>query len=355
MDEPVLTRKKRILFGCITAIIPITFVVLLIVGYEYYLWNFSTSWIVPYRSVPEIRWNEHSQPHPVLGVQLKSDWQGKFTHYFIEEKFETTVTLDADRKRHTLVVGPPRDKFFALFGCSMAFGSSVDDLETIPFWIGQKFPQWHPYNFGVPGMATPHMLARIQEGGLKDSIAQQSGIAVYLYFDFQISRIIGGQRDIKTWDILRPAYDVVDGELVYLGDMRQGHPWRMWWYDFTWEHSRIVRRHLNMPLGARYSYHDAEVVAATIRESARLFLQQYPDSEFVLAVYREPDGPPGYRVDDIMALVEASGIRVIDLWNASLGTPFSCDTWRWHVDGHMRPETTQKAADLLGYTLDLAD
>jgi hypothetical protein len=347
----VLARKKRILFSMVLVAIPIVTVSGIVLLFEFYLRfqdppapnNIRTE---AHNGVEAIEW------YPVLGAQLRQGGQYRHTHHFgTDGTFDTVVTLEKDRFRHTPVSSPEtRDRFLALFGCSMMFGTSVNDDETVPYFMGKHFPAWMPYNFGVPGMSTPHMLARIQqEGGLRTNIPQSEGKAVCLYFDYEIERIVGAQALIKSWDVVRPAYGVDHGELKYLGSLREAYPWRMWFYDATWHNSAIVRQYLNFPLGGRYSYYDASVVAATVIESAKQFKMQYPDSEFVFAAYIWPERAARYRVREIMRMVADAGIRTIDIYKESGGLV----GWTHYTDGHFKPTTCEKLALLLGRELGL--
>lgn len=340
-----LKRRKQVLFYLLLFAIPCIVLGMPLALYEV---------ILRYQPAPPSR--DYAKPlngsfqeqHPKMGVQLKAGGVYDVEFTFPEEApYIARYTLDADRKRHTPVADPnPRDRFIAVFGCSMMFGTAANDNETVPYYLGEQFPAYHPYNYGEPGCAVPHMLHRLESGKL--DLKEEKGIGVYVYYYFHMSRMIFTQREDKAYQLPRPAYRYEANGLHYEGTLREAHPWRAWWYDLSW-HSRVYRKHISsIPL---YTTHDAHTVGALIVESARQFNLQYPDSEFVLALWQIPGTGIGWRLPDVRDFVARHGIRTVDLCDAAVVDQL--DQWEWFADGHMKPATAARFAQNLGHKLGL--
>lgn len=285
---------------------------------------------------------------PRLGVRLKRG--GRYTvDYDFEShgKFQVRYTLDGDRKRHTPLAGmEERRRFLALFGDSMVFGVAVDDDQTIPCHVGNLYPDVAAYNYGEPGCAMPHMWHRLKHEGL--DIPQRKGVGAYLYFSFHADRVMGKRGEGRTpWGRNRPGLVLErDGGLRLAGPLPEVYKIRFAWYEWT-QNIRLVRS-LERPF---WSAREADIVAATIIESAALFKEQFPEADFKVLVWS-----PSYKgarpiTEEIMRRVRNAGIEVVYLQKAEPGI----NQWPIFSDGHLPPETTLRLARLIGDVLHLGD
>ena len=80
--------------------------------------------------------------------------------------------------------GPDLPDKIWIFGCSYTEGWSLNDEETYPWLLQERFPGYDVVNFGVGGYGTVHSLAQFREA-LKTSTPK---VAVLAYADFHDER-----------------------------------------------------------------------------------------------------------------------------------------------------------------------
>ena len=160
------------------------------------------------------------QKHPVLGY---SPLPGRFK-VILKKQFEFNVTHlpDGLRITHPLKTYPgsaERPQIW-MFGCSYTYGWSLNDEETYPWLLQERFPEYEVVNFGVPGYGTIQSLLQFKSA-LEDATPQ---IAILAYASFQDERntyIRDRRKTTARWNKLGPLvqpYARLDneGKLRYL-------------------------------------------------------------------------------------------------------------------------------------------
>ena len=274
------------------------------------------------------------------GNDLTADIIATQTFNFGDDTHTATYTLTKDRYRYTPVSNPLlRDKFIALFGCSFIFGTTVNDNEPIPAYIGETKTDYMPYNFGKPGLALQHAYSHLLHRNLKQEIAQEQGVLVYLYMGFQVRRIIGGVHSPSH--IADATYIALEtGQLIDKGTFREHSPWGWSFYD--WLHNRKLYKRFGsiLPINTLQPRH-WDLVATLFVESANLFHASFPDSRFVIAFWAEPSD-----MAEITSRIRAKAapIEIIDLQQLieTQGVVLT-----YFPDSHLRPESNRKVAEIL--------
>ena len=109
------------------------------------------------------RWKFFSK-HPTLGY---SHIAGKFTVTLGDGySFKVTHLPNTLRITHPLNTYGQEDlqkEEIWIFGCSFTHGWSLNDQETYPWFIQQRFPEYEVINFGVSGYGTIHSLIQLNE------------------------------------------------------------------------------------------------------------------------------------------------------------------------------------------------
>ncbi|HNY03187.1 MAG TPA: hypothetical protein PKG48_11395, partial [Bacteroidales bacterium] len=85
-----------------------------------------------------------------------------------------------------------RSAFF--FGCSVTFGTGVNDDQTLPFYFNEAAGgHYRVYNFGLPGYGPHQMLALVESSRFGEIPAGREGkdIAVYSFIPDHIRRSAG--------------------------------------------------------------------------------------------------------------------------------------------------------------------
>jgi hypothetical protein len=103
------------------------------------------------------------QTHPTLGYrhlagEFRVTLNGAYT-------FKATNLANTLRITHPLATYSATDakEEIWIFGDSVTYGWSVNDEETFPWLLQQKFPDYEVVNFGVQGYSTLHSLIQLRE------------------------------------------------------------------------------------------------------------------------------------------------------------------------------------------------
>ena len=107
------------------------------------------------------------------------------------------MTIGPDGYRITQASPPPsgRKKEIWIFGCSFTWGWGVDDPQTFPWLIHERFPDFTVRNFAVGAYGNVHALVQLQDL-LKHH--EPPAAAVFAYNAFHLARNVGA-----TWWLLR--------------------------------------------------------------------------------------------------------------------------------------------------------
>jgi hypothetical protein len=244
------------------------------------------------------------QPHPVLGY---THIPGKFvvTLGSGEKRLHFNVTHLADTLRITRPAGSEqstaaRDEIW-IFGCSLTHGWSVNDEETYPSLLQERFPDLNVVNFGVSGYGTVHSLLQFREA-LKRKTPK---VALLAYADFHDERNTFSRtrrKAVAPWNRLGPL--VQPYARLDASDQLQ-------YFQADVEYSEFpLMRHLAFSHFLETSYDRLErkwlrshaVSEALVREMARLAREQ--KIHFIVANIAGPSS---------LTLPEQAGISVIDI------------------------------------------
>jgi hypothetical protein len=103
------------------------------------------------------------QTHPTLGYRhLPGEFRVTLNGAYV---FKATNLANTLRITHPLATYPAPDakKEIWIFGDSVTYGWSVNDEETFPWLVQEKFPDYEVVNFGVQGYSTLHSLIQLRE------------------------------------------------------------------------------------------------------------------------------------------------------------------------------------------------
>ena len=142
--------------------------------------------------------------HPTLGY---THLPGRFT-VTLADGFTFSMTHGPDTLRITSAVdpGPPdgRPEIWIL-GCSATHGWSLNDNETYPWLLQEKFPRYRVLNFGVSGYGTLQSLIQFREALATGR--PKPRLVILAYGDFHDARnTLARQRrkEVAPWNRLGP-------------------------------------------------------------------------------------------------------------------------------------------------------
>lgn len=165
------------------------------------------------------------------------------------------------------------------FGCSFTFGRGLNDDQTLPAYFAQLHPEQKIYNYAVPGSGPQQMLRWIDSGLLKQTAVIPPQTAIYVFIPLHYSRVAGGFYEGDRF----PFYTKENGQLQYQGLFTEARPWRSALQEAL-EGTRLLSALIQV-FPPRISRADEELLCAVVTRSRDLFMQQFPDSQFVVAHY----------------------------------------------------------------------
>lgn len=214
-DSPrSLSRRKKILF---VLVLNTLLLLLLVIASEFALRRKGlTPWInyptnVVWRSAPTYYRN-----HPTLGYitkpgEYRFTLAGGYT-------FKTTHLSNGLRITHPLNTYPSKDKKeIWIFGCSQTLGWTLNDEETFPWLVQEKFTDYEVVNFGGGAYSNVQSLIQLRE-------ALESGkkpaVVILAYGSFHDER----NTLTRAWSKTRLSYAEFKVTLPYMRWSRNGKP-----------------------------------------------------------------------------------------------------------------------------------
>lgn len=260
------------------------------------------------------------QPDADVQCRLKVDantvWDVRYT------------TDEFGRRRTTHAEGSKPSKFAVFFGCSFLFGEGTNDNETIPSLFAGAAPEFHAYNYGVPGYGTQQMLAKLESGTILNEVIEQSGIVIYVYLeDVHEPRVIGDMQLTNSFAAYFPYYDFnANGELQRFENFKTGRPVLSSVYGLLGHSQFIKYMGMNFP---KPNERDFRIVVGIIEKSRQLCQQQLGCEKFYVVFY--PRHSPHRR---LIPYLERLHISVLDY--STLFDP-ATDGLSFKGDGHPTP------------------
>jgi hypothetical protein len=196
------------------------------------------------------------------------------------------VTYNYDMLYRRQVPGNPvgnTDKFVIFFGGSQTFGEGLNDRDTIPAIVQKEALSHRVYNYAYRGYGPHQMLKKLETYQLENEVPEAGGIAFFQYFSYHVPRVAGTMSYISWAGAGAPYYDVNSkGQLEYLGSFATGRFFRTFLYWMLGKSA--IAKHYRVDLPAKLTRHHYDIVCRVLDQSRNIFLDQYPDSRFVVII-----------------------------------------------------------------------
>lgn len=121
--------------------------------------------------------------HPTLGY---ANIPGEFTIILANGySFKATNLPNTLRVTHPLSTygAPGQKEEIWIFGCSCAYGWSLNDQETFPWLLQEKFPEYEVVNYGVNGYGTVQSLIQFREALARGRVPKMVVLAFASWHD----------------------------------------------------------------------------------------------------------------------------------------------------------------------------
>jgi hypothetical protein len=167
------------------------------------------------------------------------------------------------------------------FGCSFAFGTGVEDADTLP-WLtsiatGRRH---HVHNFSFAGWGPHQMLAMLESGRIERSLDCTPTHAIYESLYDHVARVAGHGR----WDPQGPRFALgADGRVVRDGNFDDRPPLAR---SLPWLGRSEILRVLSERFAPKQA--DFDLFAEVVRASRDRLAARYPGVEFHVLLWDKP-------------------------------------------------------------------
>ncbi|MGB0682362.1 MAG: hypothetical protein ACPGOV_06625 [Magnetovibrionaceae bacterium] len=247
--------------------------------------------------------------------------------------YDAVYTINELGFRKTPQSGNDGDKTVQinLFGGSFAFGEGLADGETLAARLAQLMPEAELRNYGFHGYGPQQILALLEAGRLSPVASGQTPVAVYLFKDGHIPRLLGSHHVVTNWGHHMPYYRLTEtGSVERAGNFTSGRPLRAFLNAIA-ANSRLIER-FNASFDALFESGDGYRLAAALlaqacslfeakTDGAACYVALYPGSVEAQANLIAPLTERGVPVLDFTTLFDDQGIDPSELIIVGDGHP----------------------------------
>lgn len=247
----------------------------------------------------------YSHPRSVR-VHIKKSFQGQVFN-------EVHYSFDEHRRRVTPVQdSKDRDVNVLFFGCSFMMGDSLNDNQTIPFYVSEKLPRVRSFNYAIGGMGAPAMLYQIENRDLEYEVGKaKKNIGIYMFADSHVERtVLDAFR--SQWLVDVPYYDWDGKKIIDYPSFAHAKPFTFYFYELLGM-SRILAPHLEewAPNLSHQSEKESErQFVEVVKRAKESFEKKLENVEFYVAIFPAANLEQAAR---LTAMFRKSGIPVIPL------------------------------------------
>lgn len=249
---------------------------------------------------------------PILGYKLMPNALERHTEEYGRRLiFNVLYKTDDEGRRATPIESTHRrSKFILFFGDSYTFGWGLGQRQTLPYYVGQLAPDYHPYNYGVSGWGPAQMLDLLKMRDLRREVHQKEGFAVFFLMDDHVGRVIGANFISADWGSHLSHY-VLDGNggPRREGNFATGRPLTTLFYKVLgWSN---VMKYFDLELPTHYSDTDYRLTAKILAESQEILEKEFKLDGFfvILSVY---PGDAKERLAPYLEKIRMIGIKYLD-------------------------------------------
>jgi len=268
------------------------------------------------------------EPFPVLGYHAKPS---SFLNERLTRRGVTIYTAnyhtDAQSRRITPIKHEEqRDFFAAFFGCSVTFGTGVEDGETLPAQLGTYSDAYRPLNYGFPGYGLQQVWLQLTDKSFVETLPTGKGAVIYTYIDDHLNRLLGTPAVLTGWNYALPWLTEENGQVRHTGTFRDRDLLR--YYVCRYLGRMHVYRFLENHLAAAHPVQipgtaAMDFAARVIQDAADKLHAVRPETRFCLLIFpncgsggdlRARIDSPLITVFDYSNLLEETGLPKDELW-----------------------------------------
>lgn len=228
--------------------------------------------------------------------------------------YEARYALDERGRRRVPAVGAiPDGPLLVTLGCSVAFGTGVNDHETLAAQAVARVAGASGLIFAAPAYGPQHAWLQAQDPDFADALAGRRGLAVYVYNDHHLHRLAGSGGLPPGWRGRMPWLSLQRGVVVRMGFFAERDtalpqaPWPLrglMLYDLV---DRRLARALAEPTPEVEAADATELFAQAMAECAHHLRRVAPEMEFRVLLY-----PGTHYVNRVGGALAARGVGVLN-------------------------------------------
>ncbi|HRG38672.1 MAG TPA: hypothetical protein PK289_09085 [Bacteroidia bacterium] len=225
--------------------------------------------------------------------------------------YNVKQTIDTFCKRSTPGHDSAKHKYALFFGCSVAFGTGLNDYQTMAYNFQQDSKEYNTYNYGIPGHGTNHMLARLQFKNLTPQVKEKDGIGLYIFLWDHINRSIGTMDRYCDWLSNAPYYEMEDGQLVRNKMFYDGRYFQSKFYEWVYQTNIIKYFKIDFPVKIKERHYD--LVTEMIKEAKNEYQKQFGNDRFYCVLFPYWVGTTPKDLPIFIEYLKKKNIAYIDL------------------------------------------
>lgn len=225
--------------------------------------------------------------------------------------YDVLNTIDNNNTRVTPGHKKDNDEYALFFGCSIAFGTGLNDNETLPFHFQEISKKYNSYNYAYPGYGANQMLARLEYQDLSKIVTEKSGKAFYIFFWDHISRSIGQMSRYCDWVSHSPYYTFENGELIRKKKFKDGRYLISRTYELIYQTNIVKKFQMDFPVKLNKDHYD--LVSEIILKSKETYKKQFGNDDFSVVFYPNITNYTEGQLKEFKTYLKAKEIKYIDL------------------------------------------
>ena len=253
---------------------------------------------------------EHISTH--LGTVAYSD--SVYHEVLIKDNdtvYDVLNSIDENNLRITPGHKLENKEYALFFGCSIAFGTGLNDDQTFPYHFQENSKKYNSYNYAYPGYGTNHMLARMEYQDLSKDVVEKNGKAFYIFFWDHINRSIGAMSHYTEWVSNAPFYTFKDNELIRNKKFKDGRYTISKAYELIYQLNIIKKFDIGFPVELNEKHYD--LVSEIILKSKETYKKQFGNSEFYVVFYPNYMKYTNAQLKEFKTYLTKKDIEYIDL------------------------------------------
>ncbi len=211
-------------------------------------------------------------------------------------------------------------KHLVFWGCSFTYGATVNDNETLPFFVQENSPGNRAYNLARQGGSAADSIAYMEKDPSLSFLAQREGVGIFVFIGAHLARMAGSYSLLNHYlsdfhHIEREA----DGHFHSRGPWRESRPILVHWIQLLYKSEFF--RWINLDLYVR----SGRIVPDFVRDYAdalRDLKEKYLSgtlrtNRFVVLLYPDSYGALQFAINPLKEELLKRDIEVFDYSNGS--------------------------------------